>query len=326
MIDLVLAVLFDWLIGDPPAWPHPVKLMGRLIAAEERWVRAGAQRVQKQAARQRVLVAGGGAMVLLNLGLTFGLLYLLLRWLQAYPVLYHPVRVYLLYTCLAARSLRDEAFHVSRALRRELEAARTRLGLIVGRDTGQLDEPEIIRATVETVAENTADGVIAPLLYAMVGGAPLAVAYKMVNTMDSMLGYRHETYRHIGLIPARADDVFNYLPARLTGGLLILGGLLPAGRFAFHVRPGWRIMRRDHRNHQSPNCGYPEAAAAGLLGVQLGGDNWYFGQLVRKPTIGDRTRALEQADIGRGVALMVRAELAWLIMAGILRWQGIGTL
>lgn len=326
MIDLVLAVALDWLIGDPPAWPHPVKLMGRLIAAEERCVRIGTQRVQNQAARQRVLIAGGSAIVLLNLGLAFGLPYLVLRWLQAYPVLYHPVKVYLLYTCLAARGLRDEAFHVARALGRGLEAARDRLALIVGRDTGQLDKPEIIRATVETVAENTADGVIAPLMYAVLGGAPLAVAYKMVNTMDSMLGYRRETYRHIGLIPARADDVFNYLPARLTGGLLILGGLLPAGRFAFHVRPGWRIMRRDHRNHQSPNCGYPEAAAAGLLGVQLGGDNWYFGQRVRKPTIGDRTRALERADIARAVALMVRAELVWLIMAGILRWQGIGIL
>jgi adenosylcobinamide-phosphate synthase len=199
--------------------------------------------------------------------------------------------------------------------------------LIVGRDTGQLDEPEIIRATVETVAENTADGVIAPLLYAVLGGAPLAVVYKMVNTMDSMLGYRHETYRHIGLIPARVDDVFNYLPARLTGGLLILGGLLPTrAGFAFHVRQGWQIMRRDHRNHKSPNCGYPEAAAAGLLGVQLGGDNWYFGQLVRKPTIGDRTRALKRADIARAIVMMVRAELICLAMAGVLRWQGIGTL
>ncbi len=297
MLDILLAVLLDWLLGDPPSWPHPVKWMGTLIAKEEAFVR-------RIALTRRTMFYGGAAIVVFNLLLAFGLSFVALHILKPFPIAYHAVNIYLFYACLAARCLRDEALNVYRAFDQSIETARHRLSFIVGRDTAQLDEAEIVRATVETVAENTSDGVIAPLLYAMIGGAPLAVAYKMVNTMDSMLGYLNEKYCDIGYFPAKTDDVWNFVPARLTGVLMLLGSL-----FRFDVKNGWRVMRRDRRNHKSPNCGYPESAVAGLLGVRLGGENVYFGERVWKPTIGDAARPLERADIARAIEIMFRAEI-----------------
>ncbi|GAK54756.1 cobalamin biosynthesis protein [Candidatus Moduliflexus flocculans] len=312
MLDLLLAVLLDWMLGDPPSWPHPVKWMGTLIAKEEALVR-------RVARSRRAMFFGGAMIVLCNLLFAFGLPFVVLHVLKKpFPVAYHALNIYLLYACLAARCLRDEAMKVAQAFEQGIEAARHRLAFIVGRDTAQLDESEIVRATVETVAENTSDGVIAPLFYAMIGVAPLAVAYKMVNTMDSMLGYLNAKYRDIGYVPAKMDDVWNFVPARLTSVLMLLGSL-----FRFDVKNGWRVMRRDRRNHKSPNCGYPESAVAGLLGVRLGGENVYFGERVWKPTIGDATRPLERADIARAVEIMFRAEIVgmalYLIIACILR-------
>ena len=297
MPDLLLAVLLDWLLGDPPSWPHPVKWMGTLIACEERVAR-------RHARSRRALLFGGAAIVAVNLALAFGLPHAALRLLAPFPLTCHAVNIYLLYSCLAARCLRDEAMSVFHALEQGIERARYRLSFIVGRETAHLDEAEITRATVETVAENTSDGVIAPLLYAMIGGAPLAMAYKMVNTMDSMLGYLNETYRDIGCVPAKTDDLWNLVPARLTGLLMIVGSA-----FRYDARNGWRILRRDRRNHKSPNCAYPESAVAGLLGARLGGENLYFGERVWKPTIGDPRRPLERADIPRAIAIMFRAEI-----------------
>lgn len=302
MWDLLLAVLLDWRLGDPPLWPHPVKWMGWLIAREERLAR-------RHARSRRSLFVGGALIAALNLVLAFALPYLVLRLLRGAPFLFHLANIYLLYASLAARCLRDEAMGVFQVLAQGLEPARSHLARIVGRDTAHLDEPEIVRATVETVAENTSDGVIAPLFYAMIGGAPLAMAYKMVNTMDSMLGYRNETYRDLGCVPARMDDLWNLIPARLTGLLMILGSLFHAD--AAH---GVRVMLRDRRNHASPNCAYPEGAAAGLLHVRLGGENTYFGERVWKPTIGDPLRPLERADIPRATAIMFRTEIVCLIL------------
>jgi adenosylcobinamide-phosphate synthase len=180
----------------------------------------------------------------------------------------------------------------------------------VGRDTKRLDEPEIIRATVETVAENTADGIVAPLLYAMIGGAPLALTYKMVNTMDSMVAYMNEHYRDLGFFSAKVDDLWNYIPARVTGIFMNLGSL-----FRFRVADGFKVMIRDRSNHKSPNCAYPEGAVAGLLGIQLGGENVYFGQIVKKPSIGDANRPLERKDIRRTVEIMFRTELLFLLVS-----------
>ena len=302
MFDILCAVFLDLLVGDPPNFPHPIKVMGHLIAFEEKLVRRFAR-------NNRNLRFGGGFLALCNILLTFALPALLLLLLRPYPVLFHAVNIYLLYTCLAARCLRDEAVKIDRALRQGIAEARKRLAYIVGRDTAQLDEPEIIRATVETVAENTSDGVIAPLLFAMIGGAPLALSYKMINTMDSMLGYLNEKYRDIGFFPAKIDDLANVFPARLTGVLMSLASL-----FRFPVLRGLKTMLRDRRNHKSPNCAYPEAAVAGLLGVQLGGNNSYFGEIVKKPTLGDALRLLERQDIRRSCEIMFRAEFLFVAL------------
>ena len=297
MIDFLVALLLDFLIGDPYCFPHPVKLMGKWIAWEEKTARS----LAKDNASLKKL---GGGIVLLNLILSFFLPFALLRLLRGYPPLFHIVNTYLLYTCIAAGCLQREAMKIYRALSESLDKARYQLSFIVGRETKNLEEKEVIRATVETVAENTSDGVIAPMFYAMIGGVPLAFLYKMGNTMDSMLGYLNEKYRDIGFFPAKTDDVLNFLPARLTGLMVCLSSLL-----RFRVPDGFRIMIRDRKNHKSPNCAYPEGAVAGLLGVQLGGDNTYFGEVVKKPRIGDRVRDLEKDDIRRAVEIMYRSEV-----------------
>lgn len=297
MLDLVLAVVMDLILGDPYWLPHPVRLMGRLIAAEEKLVR-------KLVKSDKGLMAGGFFIVAINLPLAFGVPYTILSLLRGYGVVYHAVNVYMLYSAIAARCLGDEAVKISRALEKSLSEARYKLSFIVGRDTNNLTEEEIIRATVETVAENTSDGIIAPLVFAFILGAPGAYLYKMVNTMDSMLGYKNPKYRWIGFFPAKTDDVFNFIPARLTGLLMNL-----AGMFRFNTARGFRIMLRDRRNHKSPNCAYPEGAVAGLLGIQLGGSNYYFGEEVEKPKIGDSTRKLERLDIRRTVEIMFGTEL-----------------
>ncbi|MCD2348511.1 adenosylcobinamide-phosphate synthase CbiB [Clostridium guangxiense] len=297
MIDFLLAVILDFCIGDPYFLPHPIKLMGNVISFEEKKVRSTAK-------NNNMMELLGGIVVIINLFLAFLIPFLMLKVLKSYSLIYHIVNTYFLYTCIAAGCLQREGMKVAKAFEKGIEEARYRLSFIVGRETGNLSESEIIRADVETVAENTSDGVIAPMLYAAIGGAPLAFLYKMVNTMDSMLGYKNEKYLYIGHFPAKADDVFNFIPARLTGVLMCFGSVL-----RFDVLNGLKVMIRDRKNHKSPNCAYPEGAAAGLLGVQLGGNNVYFGEIMRKPKIGDKKRELELLDIKKTIEIMYRAEI-----------------
>lgn len=296
-MDLVLAVIIDMIVGDPYFMPHPVKLMGRLISLEEKLGR-------KLFKSRRGLFAWGDIIVTFNIAAAFIIPFYILKLCKVNNILYHIVNVYFLYTCIAARCLHKEGMKIYKALNISIEEARVKLSYIVGRDTQNLDEKEVVRATVETIAENTADGVIAPLLYAIIGGAPLAFVYKFVNTMDSMLGYMNEKYRDIGFLPAKCDDVFNFIPARITGVLMILSSV-----FRFNVKKGFTIMMRDRKNHKSPNCAYPEGAAAGLLDVQLGGTNIYFGEAVYKPTIGDPVKELNRDYIGKTCEIMYRAEI-----------------
>jgi adenosylcobinamide-phosphate synthase len=255
-----------------------------------------------------------------TVGVTTGSAWLLLR--EAYllhPLAGYAITLLLSWTCLAARSLHDESKLVADALAAgDLSGARRLLSRIVGRDTEQLDEPEIWRALVETVAENTSDGVIAPLLCLMIGGPVLALAYKAVNTLDSMVGYKNDNYLRFGWASARCDDLVNWLPARITGLLMVL--VAPLLRLS--LTDAWRIMRRDGRNHASPNSGIPEAAAAGALGVRLGGTNRYFGKPVAKPTIGDPLQPLTRDSWLGTVRLMYGAEGAlavlWLCGTGLI--------
>ncbi|MFC6121198.1 adenosylcobinamide-phosphate synthase CbiB [Phytobacter sp. SCO41] len=302
-----VAWLLDRWLGDPPHWPHPVRWIGALITLTQRAVR----RVCHSDTALRI---GGGVMWLVVVGVTWSVAYGVLACAQAiHPWLGWCVEVWMIYTLLAARCLADAAREVEHALcHGTLAQSREKLSWIVGRDTSQLQPPQITRAVVETVAENTVDGVIAPLFFLLLGGAPLAMAYKAVNTLDSMVGYKHEKYRAIGMVSARLDDVANFIPARLSWLLLSVAAWFCRLNPARALRIGWR----DRRNHSSPNCAWPEGTVAGALGVQLGGPNDYFGQRVEKPWIGDETRAITVDDITQTIRLMwVASTLALAVFA-----------
>jgi adenosylcobinamide-phosphate synthase len=289
---LVSAIALDILLGDPRRIPHPVVGIGRMISSMEKLLR-------RMLGNERL----GGVLLLIGVvGLTLLLSLLLVIGSAAlHRAAGFAVSVWLSYTCLAARSLHRESKLVAVHLEAgDIEGARTFLSRIVGRDTGHLDEPEIWRALVETVAENTSDGVIAPLFYLMLGGPALGLAYKAVNTLDSMVGYKNERYIRFGWASARFDDLANWLPARITG-MLIASAAPLAG---LSGRNSLRIMLRDGGNHSSPNSGIPEAAAAGALGVMLGGTNSYFGKAVLKPTIGDPVRMLSGESYRGAIRLM----------------------
>lgn len=309
---LVAAILLDLLLGDPRWLPHPVVLIGKMIAFLEKLLR-------RSVPNERL---AGLLLLLITVCSTYGLALAAVRGASAaHPYAGWVVATLMAWTTLAARSLHRESGLVAAALERgDLAEARRYLSYIVGRDTATLDEPEIWRAAVETVAENTTDGVIAPLFFLLLGGPPLALAYKAVNTLDSMVGYKNERYLRFGWASARCDDLANYLPARLTGLLMVLASPL----LGLSLCGSWRIMVRDGRNHASPNSGISEAAAAGALGVRLGGTNSYFGKPVPKPTIGDPVRPLDRNGWRGAVRLMYGAEgllvAGWLAAVGIMRY------
>ncbi|HZV83230.1 MAG TPA: adenosylcobinamide-phosphate synthase CbiB [Geobacteraceae bacterium] len=305
---VVAAVLLDWLLGDPRWFPHPVVQIGRLISLLEKTLR--------RIIRSELL--GGALLLVLTVGVTAAATALLLQ--VAYAISNYAgfaVATVLSWSCLAARSLQRESGHVSEALAAgDLPLARKRLSYIVGRDTEGLVEGDVWRGAVETVAENTSDGVIAPLLCLLLGGPVFGLAYKAVNTLDSMVGYKNEKYLLFGRASARFDDLANLVPARLTGLLMVLAA--PLVRLS--MAGAWRIMLRDRGNHSSPNSGIPEAAAAGALGVRLGGTNSYFGKPVVKPTIGDPLCPLDRRAWRGAVRLMYGAEV--LLLAGWGLWLG----
>jgi adenosylcobinamide-phosphate synthase len=296
LIILALAPLFaGWLsdicLGDPAALPHPVVGFGRLIAAGERRLNRGAHRVLKGGLLAVGLVAATAVAVGgLQIGLT-----------RISPWLWAAVAALLIFYSLAGETLAREVRAVFRAVDRSTEEGRRQVGRIVGRDTSRLTPDEIRTAALETLAENLSDGVVAPLFWLAVGGVPAMVAYKMVNTLDSMIGYRTARYARFGRVAARLDDVANWLPARLTA-LLMIG---VAGRPAL-----WHFVRRFGRAHASPNSGWPEAALAGILDCRFGGAHDYFGERVEKPHIGTRSRPLTSADMTRAIAINRRAEIA----------------
>ncbi|MCP9470572.1 MAG: adenosylcobinamide-phosphate synthase CbiB [Nitrospira sp.] len=312
--DLLLAAVLDALMGDPRLSPHPVRLMGRCIAWCDEFLHARCR------GSKGLLIAG----VCLALGLplgVFGMSAMLIGLAERLDSLFGSVvTIWLASTTLAARDLRDHVRAVERPLLAgDLPTARLALGMIVGRDTAHLSESEISRATIETTAESTADGIIAPLFYLALGGVPLALAYKAINTLDSMVGHRDERYIDFGWASARLDDVVNWIPARMTAGLLILSAALIPRR-SYGVGRGWVVLLRDGGNHPSPNSGRPEAAMAGLLGVRLGGTNCYDGVAEERPLLNPEGRAAELRDIALALRLMVVASLLGLMLAAGWRW------
>lgn len=303
---LLLGFLLDILLGDPHWAPHPVRAIGALISWLERLLR---KLFPKSAGGE---LAAGVLLVVLTVAVPAALTVLLL-WLcgQINVWLRFAVEALICYQLLATRALRDESVKVYRALKDgTLDDARGAVSMIVGRDTNALDEVGIAKAAVETVAENASDGVIAPLIFMVLGGAPLGMAYKAVNTMDSMVGYKNDKYLYFGRCAAILDDVLNFVPARLAGMLMCLAAR-PSG---FDAKNAWRIFKRDRKNHKSPNSAHTEAATAGALCIQLAGSSYYLGKLVEKPTIGDPLRVAEKEDILRANRLMYATAFLSLVL------------
>lgn len=305
---LLIGFALDAILGDPEGLYHPVRTIGLLISRGEKMLR--------RLLPKREFLAGAILAIcvcVLCFAVPFVILWLLGKW-SLIPCLI--LEAIWCWRILAAKCLKDEAFRIRKYLRlQDIENSRKYVGYVVGRDTAELTEEEIIKATVETVAENTSDGVVAPMLYFAIGGAPLAFLYKAVNTMDSMIGYKNEKYLYFGRFAARLDDVFNFIPARITGLLMIVTAPL----VGLSGRGAWRIFRRDRYKHLSPNSAQCESAAAGALGVELGGSHKYFGKMVEKPTIGDPERPVDAEDITKTVKLMYAASSAALLLFGAAR-------
>lgn len=305
-IAIIIGFLADLAVGDPHSLPHPVSLIGKLISTAEKALRG---LFPKSPSGER---AAGAVLWLFVCAVSFFVPYFVLFLCRSVSIyLSVAAEGIMCWQILAARSLHDESMKVYSALASDdVPLARRAVSMIVGRDTSALDKDGVARAAVETVAENTADGVISPLFFLVLGGAPLGFLYKAVNTMDSMLGYTDEPYKNIGLVPARADDVFNFIPARLSALLMLCGGAL----LKMDIKNGLRIFRRDRYRHASPNSAQCESVCAGLLGVRLGGDAVYHGVVHKKPYIGDPLRGIEADDIPRACRLMYAAELLAIVL------------
>lgn len=309
MISLAACVtgfILDFIFGDPAWIYHPVRIIGKGIELGERLLR--------RISGEKHLTAAGAVLWLMIAGLSFlfPLGILLLAW-KIHPGLCFALESFWCFQILAARSLCRESGKVyDRLQENDLTGARRAVSMIVGRDTESLTEEGVTKAAVETVAENTSDGVTAPLIYLMIGGAPLGFLYKAVNTMDSMLGYKNDRYLYFGRVPAGMDDIFNYIPARLTALLMIAAAYLTG----LDGKNAWKIYRRDRKKHASPNAAQTESVCAGALRVQLAGDAVYFGKLYKKEFIGDSLRPIEPQDIRRTQRLMYVTALLVLFLCG----------
>ena len=316
LLAVVLGFLLDLLIGDPHWLYHPIRLVGHLISSLEKLLRILFPKTEKGE-----LTAGVFLLVLVS-GITAGTVWMLLALAGLlHPYVRFALETIMCYQVLATRALKDETMKVYDALQEgDLERSRYAVSMVVGRDTAVLDAIGVTKAAVETVAENTSDGIIAPLLYLVIGGAPLGFFYKAVNTMDSMVGYKNEKYLYFGRAAARFDDVVNYIPARLSAMLMTAAAVF----VGLDAANGWRIYLRDRYNHSSPNSAHTEAVAAGALHIQLAGNAYYFGKLYEKPTLGDPDRPVEYEDIPRVNRLLystaILALLVFTGLKGVLLW------
>ena len=316
ILAVVLGFVLDLLIGDPHWLYHPIRLVGALISALEKLLRGVFPKN-----KNGELTAGVFLLALtagITTGCAWGLLYLAGR---IHPWVRFVLETVMCYQLLATKALKDETMKVYTALSQgDLKQARYAVSMVVGRDTEVLDETGVTKAAVETVAENASDGVIAPLLFLAIGGAPLGFFYKAVNTMDSMVGYKNDKYLYFGRAAARFDDVLNYIPARLSGALMSAA----ASFCGLDAGNAWKIFLRDRRNHSSPNSAHTEAAAAGALHIQLAGNAYYFGKLYEKPTIGDLDRPVEYEDIRRVNRLLyataVLTLIVFMVVKGVVLW------
>ncbi len=301
----LVAYFLDLLLGDPPNWPHPVRLLGRLI---HYW----------ESIFYRPQVTAGALFWLAVMGTTFAAAVLVLTIAALLPTAAGvALLIYFLYAGFATRSLHQESRQVEAALARgNLAEARAWLSMIVGRETAELGPEDIRRAVLETVAENLADGVVAPMFFTLLLGLPGLFLYKAANTMDSMVGYKNYRYGKFGKVAARADDLLNLLPARLTAYLMVVA----AAAAGLDHKSAWRILCRDAGNASSPNAGWPEAALAGALAVRLGGPSTYFGRLVEKPFIGDPVKPLSESQYPQAIRMLYITSLLMAALTFLSLW------
>lgn len=310
MITAIVAFFIDAVLGDPRSNLHPVVLIGRLITSLERMLYHKTDSSVRQ-------ILSGGLLVVLVLVFTFlvvnGIMNIVRMCSNSYVIM--AIEAFLLSFTISPKSLAAAGKEIHDYLvAKDLSQARFKVGWIVGRDTDKLEEGEISRATVETIAENTVDGIIAPLFFYAIGGLELAFLYRGVNTLDSMVGYKNDRYLYFGRVAARTDDVLGYIPARITGILFVISALI----LGFDWKQSWKILRRDAKKHPSPNGGWAEASVAGALHIRLGGYNSYFGKVHFRAYMGDPVEKLDNSHIMETIHLMYTATILYLIIAHVI--------
>ena len=302
-IKIWIAYVLDLIFGDPQNVVHPVQVIGKIISAGE-----------KVLLRKKYKFLAGAVLNIFTVSITYTLMYLISKSVKI-SVFFMIIEIYLMYTIFSINSLAREGNRVYRILKEgDIEKARKDLSYLVSRDTEMMDEKMIIRSTMETISENTVDGIVAPMFYMFLGGMPLAMVYKAINTLDSMVGYKNEKYMDFGKFSAKIDDAANFIPARITGILIVLASMI----LGYDYKNSLKIFIRDRKNHSSPNSAHSEASVAGALGVQFGGKVSYFGKETDKPTIGDKTKEFELEDIRKNIRIMYVTSFLSLVMFSVI--------
>lgn len=311
LVALLIGYILDLIFGDPYSFPHIIRLIGNMISKTEKILR----RIFPKSNKGEFI--GGIFLVIIVTVIPTLIVILILKACESLNIFLRLfVESFICYQLLATKSLKDESMKVYKELKEnDLEGARYKVSMIVGRDTKTLTEEGVTKAAVETIAENTSDGIIAPMIYMVIGGAPLGLLYKAVNTMDSMVGYKNDKYLYFGRAAAKLDDVLNYVPARVSAYLMIIASFLTK----MNWKNAYKIYKRDRYNHSSPNSAHTEAVCAGALEVQLAGDAYYFGKLHKKKTIGDSLRPIEFEDIRRANILLYTTSIISIILFSVIK-------
>ena len=309
VIKIWIAYVLDLIFGDPQNIIHPVQIIGKMINIGEKSLLG-----KKYKSDRKYKFFAGMILNITVISLTYGITYLIHRTSEN-SIILTVAEIYLMYTVFSINSLAREGNRVYNILKEgNIERARKDLSYLVSRDTGAMDEKMIIRSTMETISENTVDGIVAPMLYMFLGGLPLSMTYKAINTFDSMVGYKNEKYMDFGKFSAKLDDVANFIPARITGILIVIASMI----LGYDYKNSLKIFIRDRKNHSSPNSGHAEAGVAGALGVQFGGRVSYFGKEVDKPVIGDKIKDFELEDIKKNIKIMYAASFLSLVMFSVI--------
>jgi len=309
VIKIWIAYVLDLIFGDPQNIIHPVQVIGKMISSGEKYLLG-----KRHESDRKYKFFAGMILNITVISVTYAVTYLIYKSSEN-SIIFTVAEIYLMYTIFSINSLAREGNRVYNILKEgNIERARKDLSYLVSRDTGTMDEKMIIRSTMETISENTVDGIVAPMLYMFLGGLPLSITYKAINTFDSMVGYKNEKYMDFGKFSAKLDDVANFIPARITGILIVIASMI----LGYDYKNSLKIFIRDRKNHSSPNSGHAEAGVAGALGVQFGGRVSYFGKEVDKPVIGDKIKDFELEDIKKNIKIMYAASFLSLVMFSVI--------